>query len=421
MKRKIVLPSLRIMLAFFATLLLLGIAAPSAFAAGKAAPVAAPPAQSSSVAAVAKGDVVNIRSGPSTNYPVVGTMAFGQTCPVIGRDTSTGWWLVQCPGVTGWVSPDLVSIVGDPSTVPLYSVGGPAIVAPPEPGVPPPPTTFVNWKASYYANKDLAGVPVMVVDVPEVNFDWGYGSPGPLVPSDYFSARYERTLNLPSGSYLLTLRVDDGARVFVDDQLVMDDWRVGSVRELSTIRTLSGNHRFRVEYFEDTGMASVFFGIAPTATAPPPTPDLPVPQDQWRAQYFNNTDLAGSPTVVQYQPRGVYPLDMNWGGGSPAPGVGSDYWSARFEGSFYFGAGDYDFFAQADDGVRVWLDNLLVIDAWYDGYKERSNRFNQIGTGYHTVRVEYYERVGGAAVRVWWQFANGQPTYPGYVPPPTLY
>lgn len=62
--------------------------------------------------AVAVYDQINIRSGPSTSYASVGSLALGQSCPIIGRDTSTGWWLIRCAnGVTGWVSPDVVVVV----------------------------------------------------------------------------------------------------------------------------------------------------------------------------------------------------------------------------------------------------------------------------------------------------------------------
>ncbi|MBK8046798.1 MAG: hypothetical protein IPK16_06545 [Anaerolineales bacterium] len=153
-------------------------------------------------------------------------------------------------------------------------------------------------------------------------------------------------------------------------------------------------------------------------------PDLAIPQDQWRAQYFNNTDLAGSPAAASYVSRGAYPLDKNWGSGSPAAGVGADYWSARFEGNFYFTPADYDFFAQSDDGVRVYIDNILIIDAWYDGYKQASNKFDRIGDGYHLMRVDYYERAGDGYVRVWWAYrGSSNPVQPSGntsndIPPP---
>lgn len=388
-------------------------------------------AQTGMPIAYAKYEVIDLRTGPSTAYPAVAELRYGEACPITGRDVNTGWWLLSCANnIQGWTSYDVVTVTGDVSTVPLYNVSGGAIVAPPEPIAPPPPTTFSGWQASYFANKELTGVPVLVQDVPEINFNWGIGSPGPNVPADYFSARYERTLNLPAGNYYLTLRMDDGARVFVDDRVVMDDWRVGSWRELSSVVTLGGLHRFRVEYFEEGAEASLYFSIVPYGAAPQPqptpspwqptAPELTVPRDQWRAQYFNNTDVAGSPVAAQYGPRGFYQLDKNWGAGAPAAGISADYWSARFEGEFYFSPADYSFYTIADDGVRVWIDNILVIDAWYDGYKERNNRFDRVGDGYHTMRVEFYERAGGAIVRAWWSYAGSNYPVSGPVPPPPL-
>ena len=390
--------------------------------------MAAPAAQATPPAAVARFNNVSIYSGPGTNYPIIGTIAYGQGCTVTGRDTITGWWLVQCPtGVTGWVAYDGVNVVGDIAMVPLFIAGSqppPAL----QPSLPQPVPTN-GWRATYFANKDLLGSPVLVQDVPDVNFNWGLGSPGPTVPADYFSARYERTVALAPGSYLLTLRMDDGARLFIDDQPVLDDWRVGSVRELSTIRMLGSGARLRIEYFDENGEASISFAMTPMAALPPalPTPsapwpsqapDLAVVQDQWRAQFFNNTDLGGRPVAAMYQPRGVYPLDMNWGGGAPAPGVGADFWSARYEGRFYFAPGNYDFFAVSDDGVRVYINDILLINAWFDGYNDRSNRFDRVGAGWHTMRVEYYERTGNANLRVWWSFAGSRQPVTGPIPPP---
>lgn len=375
---------------------------------------AAPALQASGAFGVAQYDQVNVRTGPSTAYPTVGQMSLGQSCPILGRDTYSGWYLLQCSAtLTGWVSPDLIAIVGNPATIPLYSIGGPT--APPEQQV-PPPATYAGWKASYFANKDLQGSPVLIQDVQAINFDWGYGSPGPQVPTDYFSARYERTLTLSPGYYYLNLRMDDGARLLIDNQPVISDWRVGSLRDMNTVRYFDGAaHSFVVEYFEDTGLAAIQFTYTPssgpppgpgTGPQPPPAGNGSIPQNQWLAQYYNNTDLVGDPVYRQYVPRGAYPLDQDWGMGSPAPNITADYFSIRFEGSFYFDAGDYQFFSRADDGVRVYIDSLILIDAWYDGYKEPNNIIRSVGAGWHTIRVDFYERVGTAFVRVWWNRIN---------------
>jgi hypothetical protein len=54
--------------------------------------------------------------------------------------------------------------------------------------------------------------------------------------------------------------MDDGIRVWVDGQLVLDAWRVGPAISVFTDVALgTGNHSIRVQYFEETGFASVSF------------------------------------------------------------------------------------------------------------------------------------------------------------------
>lgn len=107
--------------------------------------------------------------------------------------------------------------------------------------------------------------------------------------------------------------------------------------------------------------------------------------------------------IVRGEARSSYPLDLDWGLTLPAPGaVANDNWSARWRGRFFFEAGDFIFQARSDDGARVYIDGIRLIDAWYDGYKEPSNRFLQIGRGDDEIVVEFYERGGTAFNRVWW-------------------
>ena len=56
-----------------------------------------------------------------------------------------------------------------------------------------------EWRGEYYNNPNLQGQPVMVRNDPSVNFDWGYGSPAPNIPVDYFSARWTRSFNFDAG------------------------------------------------------------------------------------------------------------------------------------------------------------------------------------------------------------------------------
>ncbi len=169
----------------------------------------------------------------------------------------------------------------------------------------PAPTTivlppFTEWRGEYYANPNLSGPPVIIRNDAVIDFNWGYGSPDSRIPTDNFSARWTRTLEFAPGTYRFTFRVDDGVRMWLDNVLMLDDWREGAARDVSTDVTLGARpYSFRIEYFERSGVASIRFSIfqlplatpspsptrtptpvpaspTPTATPAPPTP-TPVP------------------------------------------------------------------------------------------------------------------------------------------------
>ena len=69
--------------------------------------------------------------------------------------------------------------------------------------------------------------------------------PGHGVSSDNFSARWTRMVTFEAGTYRFRATVDDGARLFVDGVLVIDEWRDGAQREVTGVRALAaGLHSF---------------------------------------------------------------------------------------------------------------------------------------------------------------------------------
>lgn len=86
--------------------------------------------------------------------------------------------------------------------------------------------------------------------------------------------------------------------------------------------------------------------------------------------------------------------------------------SARWTRGLSLFSGTYRFWIRADDGLRIWLDDDLIVDAWYDGVKEFSTIAEGISAGYHTLRVDYYDRVDRAFARVWWEYLGTEPGHP---------
>ena len=127
------------------------------------------------------------------------------------------------------------------------------------------------------------------------------------------------------------------------------------------------------------------------------------PSNQWRAEYFNDIHLQGSPLVIREEAN----LDHNWGLGSPDPAVPSDNFSARWTRQTRLEGGIYNFYAYVSDGVRVIVNGRAIIDQWHDtdGAPTYSGYIDAVSGGERTIVVEYYSRGGLAFCKVWWELA----------------
>ena len=149
--------------------------------------------------------------------------------------------------------------------------------------------------------------------------------------------------------------------------------------------------------------------VPPPPTATPtrtrtPTPTPVPPPNSWRAEYFNNETLSGSPAVVKYYTT-TY-LDFEWADGRPEPGVNADHFSARFRRTVNFSAGRYKFTVFRDDGARLYVDGTRILDEWRWGRAEHSVEHN-ISAGNHEIVLEVYEIDGWAAAKLSWQIIGG--------------
>ncbi|MCH2134620.1 MAG: PA14 domain-containing protein [Phycisphaerales bacterium] len=93
----------------------------------------------------------------------------------------------------------------------------------------------------------------------EVDFDWGGGSPHPSMPNNEFTIRWTGTVTTTAaaGVYEFFTQTDDGVRLWVDDEQLIDQWVPQSSTEHSGSLSLDANtvYSIRMEYFEDGGDA----------------------------------------------------------------------------------------------------------------------------------------------------------------------
>lgn len=112
-------------------------------------------------------------------------------------------------------------------------------------------------KAEYYENKELTGQPKVRTDE-WINFEPANQAPDPFLPSSPLSVRWTGKLcPTVSGSYTLGFRTDDGCRLYVDDQLVVESWQNrGAQTDKAELSLEAGReYTIRAEYFDNGGDA----------------------------------------------------------------------------------------------------------------------------------------------------------------------
>ncbi len=252
------------------------------------------------------------------------------------------------------------------------------------------------FAAQYFSNPNLSGDPMLTRSDSSIQFDWGGGSPDSLIPPDNFSARWTGGQSFAAGSYVFETTSDDGVRLFVDGQAVIDKW-IDQPATLykATVNLTAGMHQIKMEYYENGGgaVAKLSWSFAsPPPAGPPSSTGL-------AGAYFNNSNFT-MPILTRVDPI----IDFNWGGGSPDSTIGADTFSIRWTGQVkpqYSEA--YTFYTSSDDGVRLWVNDQLLIDKWIDQGETEWNGFTSLIAGQLTnIKMEYYENGGGAVARLKW-------------------
>lgn len=128
------------------------------------------------------------------------------------------------------------------------------------------PTGAKGLQGEYFDGTDLKGEPRLKRTDTNVDFHWGDGSYVPEGPSDNFSVRWTGEFVAPkSGGFNFYTYSDDGVRLYVDEERVIDDWQIHG-EKLNTYGKdlVAGRHyKLRLEYFEAGGGATVAFGVSP--------------------------------------------------------------------------------------------------------------------------------------------------------------
>ncbi len=142
--------------------------------------------------------------------------------------------------------------------------------------------------------------------------------------------------------------------------------------------------------------------LAVTVSAPVELTVQPPPLGQGvglRGDYFDNLDFTG-PRIRRVDPT----VNFDWGSGAPDPAMGADTFSVRWTGSVQPRFSEtYVFHTLSDDGVRLWVNNQLLINNWTDHGATEDTGFIALQAGVlYDLRLEMYENGGGAVAQLLW-------------------
>jgi hypothetical protein len=342
------------------------------------------------------------------------------TVYVLARGDRSGFSPVVPITIGGTPEPSVTLTISSSATATLPP--GTASPTPPEPTNTPTPVTPTNpptptstpdpnalgiWFGRYYDNPDLSDPPVFTRSDANLSFNWRSGSPRGDIPNDNFSISWTRNETFKTtDNYIFTLTVDDGARVYIDNQILINEWRNGGVRTVTAGRGITrGQHQIRVEYYEATGNAQISLSWAVGYTG-------------WVGRYYNAPDLSGSLVLKRDDAK----IDFDWGFGSPAPEVNPDNFSVDWTRTVNFPvAGTYVFTAEVDDGARLYIDgNATPV---FDNFDSSGSRVvvgtRALGAGNHALELQYAERTGEAKIKFTWSQVMAPPTVTTTTLPPT--
>ncbi|HSI35868.1 MAG TPA: PA14 domain-containing protein, partial [Tepidisphaeraceae bacterium] len=269
--------------------------------------------------------------------------------------------------------------------------------------------------ASYYNDINLSGTPVTRVDN-GVNFAFSSTvAPAAGINPQLFSARWTGQVTPKyTQAYTFTTRSDDGVRLWVNGQQLVNNWnRHAPTNNSGVINLVAGqSYDVRMEYFNQwgNGVAQLSWASASQAsqiipstslstdgtTTPPPVTPPPPPGngDGLFGAYYGDMTFG----VKKFQ-RIDPTVNFNWGAGSPNAAIPTDNFSVRWTGQILAQKSEtYTFYTTSDDGARLTINGVRVIDKLIpQGPTEWSGSIALVAGQKYNIALEYFDRSGGAS------------------------
>lgn len=259
-----------------------------------------------------------------------------------------------------------------------------------------------------------------------IAFNYGYDlTPDPVIGHENYSVRWTGYIKPQvSGDYTFKTYSDDGVKLFVNDQKLIDNWGLFTLSyEIAEnpIHLEAGQYYpITLEYQQGPLYSAVFLFWESNSGVPMslvPGEVLYITEetrDEYTpAKYYNALQKTGSGFTNTFWDKNgnnefseINNIDYAWGYDAPG-NIETDAFSGIMEG--YLEAK----FTEAttllftvDDAVKVWINNALVIDEWdWHSHDTFEYTFYTIAGEKYKVKVEYAEFGIGATIVMGWKGA----------------
>jgi hypothetical protein len=268
-----------------------------------------------------------------------------------------------------------------------------------------------------------------------INFNWaGNQTPSPDMNSDYWTARWTGALNVPAeADYTFYFDgLDDGARLYLDDQLVLDAWKLQPAADHASppVHLTAGRHNIKVEYYQGPGPGGA---IHLMWSSPNLEKQLLRFDPPLQGEYFDDPDQtidwardwnrvlnqppAGPVFTKKVLTRKDEVIDLTVTE-KPDPRMQEAYWSTRWTGRLRVPRTEaYTFYVdQLDDAAKITIDGQVVLDSWRVQWnKSEAGAPVQLEAGLHDIIIEYHQAAGPVASC---QISWSSPSLPKEIIPP---
>lgn len=267
-------------------------------------------------------------------------------------------------------------------------------------------------RGEYYDNMDLTILKLTRID-PVIDFDWGEGTPDKAIRENTYSIRWAGKVEPRySETYTFYTCTDDGVRLWVDGVLLIDKWKSQSATEYSGQIELEAGKKYEIkmEYYNHRRQASARLmwsskgqqkEVIPQSQLYPSGLPLPKePPNGLNAEYFGDMELKN----LQFE-RIDDVIDFDWKRQPPVDGIKQEKFSIRWTGKVQTKySEEYTFYTLADDGARVWVNDILIIDSWkrQESKTETSGKIELKEGIQYSIKIEYFNYGGPASMKLMW-------------------